>query len=354
MGVTLAVRLGPRALPTAAGDRMELIHTCYRIGDIDRSVAFYEALGFEELRRMPIRDEAINVFMGLPGDGAALELTYNHGVDSLRARHRLQPHRAHRRRSRRDAGRPRRPGHRAREAAVHGERGRLADLLRARSRRLPDRAHRARLGLTAVVQRGRRSGSRSSTSAPTRSGSSSSRARRRTPGSGGSASTRSTSRCASAPASTRPGRSSPSRWRARSQRSRSSRTSAARRAERDEIHAVATSAIRDATNPSEFLERARERSGLEIRGALARGGGPRRLPGGRQLDRRCATAPCSTSAAGRCSSSRSRGCAARRWSRGALGAVRMTERFLPDGPAKPKQLKALRAHVRASSRARRG
>ena len=60
----------------------ELIHTCYRIGDIDRSVAFYEALGFEELRRMPIRDEAINVFMGLPGDGSRLELTYNFGVDS--------------------------------------------------------------------------------------------------------------------------------------------------------------------------------------------------------------------------------------------------------------------------------
>ena len=61
---------------------MELIHTCYRIGDIDRSVAFYEALGFEEIGRMPIREEAINVFMGLPGDGARLELTYNHGVDS--------------------------------------------------------------------------------------------------------------------------------------------------------------------------------------------------------------------------------------------------------------------------------
>jgi len=59
-----------------------LIHTCYRIGDIDRSVAFYEALGFEEIRRMPIRDDAINVFMGLPDDGARLELTYNHGVDS--------------------------------------------------------------------------------------------------------------------------------------------------------------------------------------------------------------------------------------------------------------------------------
>ena len=57
----------------------ELIHTCYRILDIDRSVAFYEKLGFEELRRAPIRDEATNVFMGLPGDGARLELTYNHG-----------------------------------------------------------------------------------------------------------------------------------------------------------------------------------------------------------------------------------------------------------------------------------
>ncbi len=60
----------------------ELIHTCYRIGDIDKSIAFYEKLGFEETGRMPIRDEAINVFMGLPGDGARLELTYNHGVDS--------------------------------------------------------------------------------------------------------------------------------------------------------------------------------------------------------------------------------------------------------------------------------
>jgi lactoylglutathione lyase len=61
---------------------MELIHTCYRITDIDRSVAFYEALGFEERRRMRIREEAINVFMGLPGDGDRLELTYNFGVDS--------------------------------------------------------------------------------------------------------------------------------------------------------------------------------------------------------------------------------------------------------------------------------
>jgi len=63
---------------------MALIHTCYRIGDVDRSVAFYEALGFEETGRVPIRDEAINVFMNQPGDGEMprLELTYNFGVDS--------------------------------------------------------------------------------------------------------------------------------------------------------------------------------------------------------------------------------------------------------------------------------
>jgi lactoylglutathione lyase len=60
---------------------MSLIHTCYRITDIDRSVSFYNALGFREIGRLPIRDEAINVFMGLPDDGPEprLELTYNIG-----------------------------------------------------------------------------------------------------------------------------------------------------------------------------------------------------------------------------------------------------------------------------------
>src|SRR2546429_8812375 len=61
------------------GTDLELIHTCYRITDIDRSVAFYEALGFEERGRLPIRDGAINVFMGLPGDGSRVELAYNFG-----------------------------------------------------------------------------------------------------------------------------------------------------------------------------------------------------------------------------------------------------------------------------------
>jgi lactoylglutathione lyase len=59
---------------------MSLIHTCYRILDPERSVAFYEALGFNEIGRIPIRDEATNIFMGLPDDGPnpRLELTHNH------------------------------------------------------------------------------------------------------------------------------------------------------------------------------------------------------------------------------------------------------------------------------------
>jgi lactoylglutathione lyase len=59
----------------------ELIHTCYRVLDLDRSVDFYRKLGFVEIRRFPIGDEAINCFMGLSDDGARLELTYNIGRD---------------------------------------------------------------------------------------------------------------------------------------------------------------------------------------------------------------------------------------------------------------------------------
>ena len=56
------------------------LHTCYRIGDIDRSVAFYEKLGLTEQRRMPIGDDATNVFLGTDDQRQILELTYNHGV----------------------------------------------------------------------------------------------------------------------------------------------------------------------------------------------------------------------------------------------------------------------------------
>jgi exopolyphosphatase / guanosine-5'-triphosphate,3'-diphosphate pyrophosphatase len=115
--------------------------------------------------------------------------------------------------------------------------------------------------------------------------------------------------------------------------------------EADEIDAVATSAIRDATNAREFLDRAEESSGLSVRvlpkeeearyGYLAAvnsttlsdgvmldiGGGSMQLV---HVERRLA----------------------RELDSWPLGAVRMTERFLPDDkPAKAKQLRELRAFV---------
>ena len=123
---------------------MELIHTCYRITDPERSIAFYEALGLEKRRELPIREEAMNYFLGVPGkELPELELTYNFGVDSYE----LGTAYGHIALTVEDmdetleklAG----TGDRAGAAAVLGARGRLAALLRPRSGRLPDRADRA-------------------------------------------------------------------------------------------------------------------------------------------------------------------------------------------------------------------
>ncbi len=58
------------------------LHTMYRITDPDASRRFYEALGFEFRRELPIiRDgelEATNFFYGAPGQDEELELTFNH------------------------------------------------------------------------------------------------------------------------------------------------------------------------------------------------------------------------------------------------------------------------------------
>jgi exopolyphosphatase/guanosine-5'-triphosphate,3'-diphosphate pyrophosphatase len=113
----------------------------------------------------------------------------------------------------------------------------------------------------------------------------------------------------------------------------------------DEIRPVATSAIREAGNRERFLTAARERAGLDIQVlsreeearygylaavnsttlrdgvALDLGGGSMQLS--RVVDRR-----------------------ARHMESWALGAVRMTERFLPEGKAKPKRLRNLHMHVR--------
>jgi lactoylglutathione lyase len=58
------------------------LHTMYRITDPEASRRFYEALGFEFRRELPIvRDgqlEATNYFFAMPGQAEELELTFNH------------------------------------------------------------------------------------------------------------------------------------------------------------------------------------------------------------------------------------------------------------------------------------
>lgn len=59
------------------------VHTMLRIVEPERTIAFYQALGFEFRRELPIvREgelEATNYFLGIPGTAEPeLELTFNH------------------------------------------------------------------------------------------------------------------------------------------------------------------------------------------------------------------------------------------------------------------------------------
>tara|TARA_B100000676_G_C18014685_1_gene808856 strand:- start:1045 stop:1428 length:384 start_codon:yes stop_codon:yes gene_type:complete len=60
---------------------MRILHTMLRVGDLERSVAFYtEVLGMKELRRKDYPEGRFtNVFVGYQpeSEGAVLELTFN-------------------------------------------------------------------------------------------------------------------------------------------------------------------------------------------------------------------------------------------------------------------------------------
>jgi lactoylglutathione lyase len=64
------------------------LHTMIRVGDLDRSVAFYtELLGMKELRRRDVPDGKYTLaFLGYgtgnAQGGGEIELTYNYGVTS--------------------------------------------------------------------------------------------------------------------------------------------------------------------------------------------------------------------------------------------------------------------------------
>jgi lactoylglutathione lyase len=60
-----------------------IIYTMIRIGDLERSIAFYKQLGMKELRRRDVPDAKYTLaFLGYSDHdgGAGIELTYNYGV----------------------------------------------------------------------------------------------------------------------------------------------------------------------------------------------------------------------------------------------------------------------------------
>ena len=61
---------------------MRLLHTMIRVGDLDRSIAFYtEVLGMKLLSRKDYPDGKFTLaFVGFVDGGAEIELTYNYGV----------------------------------------------------------------------------------------------------------------------------------------------------------------------------------------------------------------------------------------------------------------------------------
>ena len=64
---------------------MRILHTMLRVGDLDRSIAFYtEVLGMRLLRRKDYPDGQFTLaFLGYNDEasGSVIELTYNWGVD---------------------------------------------------------------------------------------------------------------------------------------------------------------------------------------------------------------------------------------------------------------------------------
>lgn len=63
---------------------MKILHTMLRVGDLDRSIDFYQrVLGMQLRSRKDFPDGQFTLaFLGFPGDpdGAEIELTYNYGV----------------------------------------------------------------------------------------------------------------------------------------------------------------------------------------------------------------------------------------------------------------------------------
>lgn len=64
---------------------MELSHVCLMVGDLDRSLTFYSALGFEQRRTLG-NGAGTSIFCGLPGDSDRLQLRLTEDFEPAMAR----------------------------------------------------------------------------------------------------------------------------------------------------------------------------------------------------------------------------------------------------------------------------
>jgi lactoylglutathione lyase len=60
----------------------KILYTMIRVGDLDRSIAFYKRLGMHETRRRDVPEGKYALaFLGFDNEGGSgIELTYNYGV----------------------------------------------------------------------------------------------------------------------------------------------------------------------------------------------------------------------------------------------------------------------------------
>ena len=60
----------------------KILYTMIRVGDLDRSIAFYTRLGMHETRRRDVPEGKYSLaFLGFEDEGGSgIELTYNYGV----------------------------------------------------------------------------------------------------------------------------------------------------------------------------------------------------------------------------------------------------------------------------------
>src|SRR4051795_10786704 len=119
---------------------MRTLHFGLRVADLDRSLAFYTAVGYEVVGEVPETSLGHLTMLRLPDDEfVTIELVHNPNDTTVGGGDRPEPFRHPRRLHGRHSHRARRPRHRSRSAYLARCVSRLSNDLDRRPRRQPDR-----------------------------------------------------------------------------------------------------------------------------------------------------------------------------------------------------------------------